>query len=65
MKFEPLYCSISSQHTYQPVIYSRGSTKGAVKGAITGANIGSRFGPIGIVAGTAIGGVLGLTLIHK
>lgn len=49
MKFEPLYCSISSQHTYQPVIYSRGSTKGAVKGAITGANIGSRFGPMKVL----------------
>ena len=31
----------------------------AIKGAATGALIGCRFGPVGLAAGTAIGGILG------
>ena len=35
------------------------SSTGAFKGAATGALIGCRFGPVGLIAGTTIGGVLG------
>ena len=35
------------------------SANGAIKGAATGALIGCRFGPVGLAAGTAIGGILG------
>lgn len=35
------------------------SSTGALKGATTGALIGCRFGPVGLIAGTTIGGVLG------
>jgi len=41
---------------------SNTSSNGAFKGAATGAIIGCRFGPVGIIAGTAIGGVLGFLI---
>lgn len=55
------YCSFDFDFSHQQAS-SSGSTKGAIKGAFTGAAIGARFGPIGVIAGTAIGGVLGYAL---
>ena len=41
---------------------SNGNSNSAFKGAATGALIGCRFGPVGLIAGTAIGGVIGFLI---
>jgi len=41
---------------------SNANSNCAFKGAATGALIGCRFGPVGLIAGTAIGGVIGFLL---
>jgi len=38
------------------------SSNNAFKGSATGALIGCRFGPVGLIAGTAIGGVIGFLI---
>lgn len=41
---------------------TNGNSNNAFKGAATGALIGCRFGPVGLIAGTAIGGVIGFLI---
>jgi phage tail tape-measure protein len=47
---------------YEPKDNGTSTAKETIKGVMTGAVIGARLGPVGIVAGSVIGGLIAFAL---